>query len=66
MPNSVITEGLKIVKKLGIPFSVNNIVGFPYETRQLAFDTIELNRTFDADDRIAYPFTPFQEHLLGN
>ena len=59
MSNNVITEGLKTVKKVGIPFSVNNIIGFPNETRELAFDTIELNRTFEADDRNAYPFTPF-------
>ncbi len=59
MPNKTITEGLKLVKDIGIPFSVNNILGFPHETRELAFDTIRLNRTFDADDRNAYPFTPF-------
>ena len=59
MTNNVIIEGFKIVRKTGIPFSVNNIIGFPYETRELAFDTINLNREFDADDRNAYPFTPF-------
>ena len=25
----------------------------------MAFDTIRLNKTFEADDRNAYPFTPF-------
>jgi anaerobic magnesium-protoporphyrin IX monomethyl ester cyclase len=59
MTNEKITEGLKLVKEIGIPFSVNNILGFPHETRKLAFDTIKLNRTFEADDRNAYPFTPF-------
>ena len=59
MQNKVITEGLKIVNEIGIPFSVNNILGFPYENRKLAFDTIKLNITFEADDRNAYPFTPF-------
>ena len=59
MQHKVITEGLKIVKEIVVPFSVNNIIGFPYETRKLAFDTIKLNRTFEADDRNAYPFTPF-------
>ena len=59
MPNDVITNGLNIVSKGGIPYSVNNIIGFPYETRDLAFDTIRLNKTFSADDRNAYPFTPF-------
>lgn len=59
MPNSLITNNLKIVNEVGIPFSVNNIIGFPHETYELAFDTIRLNRTFDADDRNAYSFTPF-------
>jgi len=59
MTNNVIIEGFKNVRKIGIPFSVNNIIGFPYETRELAFETINLNREFDADDRNSYPFTPF-------
>ena len=59
MPNKVITEGLKTVEDVGIPFSVNNILGFPHETRELAFDTIRINKTFNADDRNAYPFIPF-------
>ena len=59
MPNSVITKALKLVSSFEIPFSVNNIIGFPYETRELVFDTIRLNKTFKANDRNAYPFTPF-------
>ena len=59
MKNEVITKGLNTVSQGEIPFSVNNIIGFPLETRELAFDTIRLNKTFDADDRNAYPFTPF-------
>jgi anaerobic magnesium-protoporphyrin IX monomethyl ester cyclase len=59
MKNEVITKGLNTVAKGEIPFSVNNIIGFPLETRELAFDTIRLNKTFEADDRNAYPFTPF-------
>lgn len=57
--NELVIERLKIVNKIGIPFSVNNIIGFPHETYELAFDTIELNRKIDASDRNAYPFTPF-------
>jgi radical SAM superfamily enzyme YgiQ (UPF0313 family) len=59
MSNEVITKGLNSVTNGGIPFSVNNIIGFPHETRELAFDTIRLNKTFEADDRNAYPFSPF-------
>jgi len=57
--NERIIEGLNIVHEVGIPFSVNNIIGIPGETYDLAFDTIELNRKIPADDRNAYPFTPF-------
>ena len=40
--NSNIVEKLKVPHKYGITYSVNNITGFPYETKKLAFDTIEL------------------------
>ena len=59
MPNKMITDTLNMVYDSGIPFSVNNIIGFPYENRDLAFDTIEINRTFKCNDRNAYPFSPF-------
>ncbi len=42
-----------------IPITVNNILGFPGETRELIFDTIELNRQLGADSYNAYYFTPY-------
>ncbi len=57
--NELIIGNLKIVTDLGIPISVNNIMGFPTETRDLVFDTIELNRNFKSDGINAYSFTPF-------
>ena len=57
--NKDIIEKLKIPKKYGIGFSVNNITGFPTETKKLAFDTIELNRHIDADNANIYAFVPF-------
>jgi len=50
---------IKIVEKLGITFSVNNIIGFPDETRELAFDTIELNRQFKSDNTSCSILVPF-------
>ena len=44
LKNDKIIEKLKIVTDMKIPISVNNIMGFPFETRELVFDTIELNR----------------------
>jgi anaerobic magnesium-protoporphyrin IX monomethyl ester cyclase len=57
--NEKIIENLKIVTDMNIPISVNNIMGFPTETRDLVFDTIELNRHFKSDGINAYSFTPF-------
>lgn len=57
--NQIIINNLEVVYNLGIPFSVNNIMGFPRETRQIAFDTIELNRHIKSDGMNAYSFTPF-------
>ena len=57
--NKDIIEKLKIPHKYGVKYSVNNITGFPYETKKLAFDTIELNRQFDSDNQNLTTFVPF-------
>jgi len=57
--NENIIEKVKIPKKYGLKFSVNNITGFPKETKKLAFDTIELNRHFDSDNSNVHTFVPF-------
>ena len=57
--NASAIRKIKIVEKLGITFSVNNIIGFPDETRELAFDTIELNRQFSSDNTSCSILVPF-------
>lgn len=57
--NNMIINNLNIVTEQGIPISVNNIMGFPMETRELVFDTIELNRQIKSDGINAYAYTPF-------
>jgi anaerobic magnesium-protoporphyrin IX monomethyl ester cyclase len=57
--NKDIIEKLKIPHKYGVQFSVNNITGFPTETKKLAFDTIELNRNIKSDNANIYTFVPF-------
>tara|TARA_Y100000590_G_scaffold115951_1_gene132317 strand:+ start:7417 stop:9060 length:1644 start_codon:yes stop_codon:yes gene_type:complete len=57
--NSSAIRKIKIVENLGITFSVNNIIGFPDETRELAFDTIELNRQFNSDNTSCSILVPF-------
>ena len=57
--NDKMIENLKYVTDLDIPISVNNVMGFPTETRELVFDTINLNRQFKSDGINAYSFVPF-------
>lgn len=42
--NKVVIEKTKILSELGIGASVNNMMGFPSENRDLIFDTINLNK----------------------
>jgi radical SAM superfamily enzyme YgiQ (UPF0313 family) len=49
----------QIVERAGIPLTVNNIIGFPGETREMIFDTIRLNRSLTFDTVNASPFAPF-------
>jgi len=57
--NADIIEALKIPHQYGVQFSVNNITGFPDETRKLAMDTVEINRQIDSDNANIYTFVPF-------
>lgn len=57
--NDQIIKAGDILAEAGIPLSVNNIIGFPGETRELVFDTIELNRQLRFDTSNAYAFVPF-------
>ena len=57
--NKDIIDKLKIPHKYGVQFSVNNITGFPTETRKLAMDTVEINRFIDSDNANIYSFVPF-------
>jgi len=52
-------EAFKLIEKSTIPVSVNNVIGFPDETRELAFDTIKLNRKIVADSINAFFFVPY-------
>ena len=57
--NSQIIMASKMIASAGIPLTVNNIIGFPDETRELIFNTIELNRQLTFDTANATAFTPF-------
>ena len=62
--NSQIIEGIKIVEKYQIAYAVNNIIGFPDETRELIFDTIELNRHLNPRTINCYLFVPYKGTTL--
>ena len=64
LSNEMIIASLKVVNKVGVNFSVNNILGLPYETRDLTFDTINLNRQIVSDDINAFSFCPFHGSQL--
>ncbi len=62
--NQTIVERLGLLNTVDLKFSVNNIMGFPTETRELAFQTIELNRKVKSDNANAYSYSPFHGTYL--
>lgn len=60
LSNERIVEACKIVESSSIGYSINNIIGFPGETRDLVFDTIELNRQIKPNTIGTFIFTPFK------
>ena len=57
--NAKMLEAFKIVEKYKIPYTVNNIIGFPDETRELIFDTINFNRQINPKTINCYIMTPY-------
>ena len=64
--NEKLVGALKLVEKYNIAYTVNNIIGFPDETRELIFDTIELNRQIKPRTMNCYLFTPYKGTFLYN
>lgn len=58
--NEDIIKAFEIAKESGIRSCANDIIGFPTETRELVFETIELNRRLDADNIIVNIFNPYR------
>lgn len=58
--NKRMLEAIKIVEKYKIPYTVNNIIGFPHETRELIFDTINFNRELNPKSINCYIATPYR------
>jgi radical SAM superfamily enzyme YgiQ (UPF0313 family) len=62
--NESAIAALKNPVKLNIPFTINNIIGFPDETYELAMDTIEINRQIESFNLSCSTFAPFKGTVL--
>ena len=60
MSNDKIIEAFDILKKTKMQVSGNSIIGFPGETRENIFDTIELNRKLHMDNIMIHVFNPYR------
>jgi radical SAM superfamily enzyme YgiQ (UPF0313 family) len=58
--NEKIIYAFKEALNSGIRVCANNIIGFPTETRELVFDTINLNRELLPNDIITNIFVPYR------
>ena len=57
--NEIAIRSFDIMYNGGISTVSNNILGYPDETRELIFDTIELVRQLKCNDINAFTFTPY-------
>ncbi|MDP3733894.1 MAG: radical SAM protein, partial [Nanoarchaeota archaeon] len=55
-----IIDAFRILKKTKMQVSGNSIIGFPGETREMIFDTIEINRQIDLNNNMIHAFTPYR------
>ena len=63
--NESMVKKAKILGDFKVPYSINIIIGMPYETRELVFDTIELAKDIETFDSIAVNiFAPYRGTVL--
>jgi radical SAM superfamily enzyme YgiQ (UPF0313 family) len=63
--NKNILEKAKIISEVGIPYTINVIIGMPFETRELIFETIDLIREIGSWDALSVnTFVPYHKTLL--
>jgi len=67
--NKQMLKAFKLVEKYKIPYTANNIIGFPDETRELIFETIEFNRkikprTMNCNIMAPYKGTAIYEYCI--
>ena len=70
MTNEFILQKAQVVTEVGIPYTLNTLVGMPYETRELLFDSVRLIReigTFDSlsvNIFVPYHGTPLRDMAI--
>jgi len=63
--NEKVLQKSKIIAEVGIPYTINVIIGMPYETRDLIFETIDLIREIGSWDALSVnTFVPYHKTLL--
>jgi radical SAM superfamily enzyme YgiQ (UPF0313 family) len=63
--NEKLLRYFEIIDKSGIDYSINCIIGFPFETREMVFDTIRFVRKIKGYDSITVSiFTPYRGTVL--
>lgn len=63
--NEKILQKAEVVAQSGIPFTLNIIVGFPYETRELIFESIDFIRKIRGYDSLSVNvFVPYHGTVL--
>lgn len=63
--NDLLRREFDVIADSGIPFSVNLIIGFPGETRELVMDTVRFMRTLRGYDTLTVSiFTPYHGTVL--
>lgn len=59
--NEIFIKNANIAQESGIPFSIDVLIGLPFETRELVFDTIEIIRKVQNYDALTINiFTPYR------
>jgi len=66
MTNRKIIEAFRDARAAGLKTKSYNIVGFPFETRRMHQDTIELNQRINPDSLVCYIFNPYPGTALFN
>ncbi|MDR4497464.1 MAG: B12-binding domain-containing radical SAM protein [Candidatus Scalindua sp.] len=64
MSDEAILKAFKILEKSNLRVSANNIIGFPTETRDQIFETIELNRQINVPGVMVSLYNPYKGTAL--